>query len=197
MLLKEIHHRVKNNLQIISSLLHLQASKMEDEMLLAAFEDSQNRIRSMALIHEELYNAADLAHIDFASYIRRLTENLFESFGVGEERIRMTIEGESVSFTIDKAIPMGLIVNELVSNSLKYAFPGHRRGEIRISLDAPGDGPFSLTISDDGVGFPDDIDYRNPQTLGLRLVGILSSQLEAHFELERSGGGSTFRIVRD
>jgi PAS domain S-box-containing protein len=196
-LLKEIHHRVKNNLQIISSLLHLQATKLEDEMLLEAFEDSQNRIRSMALIHEELYNAADLAHIDFDGYMQRLTDNLFESFGVDVARIRMAIEGDSVSFTIDKAIPMGLIVNELVTNSLKYAFPENRPGEIRISLNAPGDGPFSLTISDDGVGFPDDIDYRNPQTLGLRLVGTLASQLEAHLELERSGGGSTFRIVSD
>ena len=196
-LLKEIHHRVKNNLQIISSLLHLQASKMEDEKLLEAFEDSQNRIRSMALIHEELYNAADLAHIDFAGYIRRLTDNLFESFGVGVGRIRMSIEGDSVSFTIDKAIPMGLIINELVTNSLKYAFPENRQGTIRISLTAQAEGPFNLTISDDGVGFPDDIDYRNPQTLGLRLVGTLTAQLEARLELERSEGGSIFRIIRD
>ena len=137
-LLKEIHHRVKNNLQIISSLLHLQSEKVEDGESLKAFHDSQHRIRTMALIHEELYMSADLARIDFVGYIRRLTEHLFESFGVGAERIDLTIEIDDVLLPIDKAIPLGLIVNELVSNSLKYAFPDDRNGSIRIELSRPG-----------------------------------------------------------
>ena len=195
-LLKEIHHRVKNNLQIISSLLHLQSAKLEDDRLLEAFADSQHRIRSMALIHEELYKSADLARIDFVGYVGRLTDNLFESFGVDQSRVRLTIQVDSVMLTIDKAIPMGLIVNELVSNSLKYAYPDGREGEIRIELSAEDDGPFRLVISDDGVGFPADVDYLNPESLGLRLVITLIVQLRSEIELDRTKG-TKFTIRRD
>ena len=194
-MLKEIHHRVKNNLQIISSLLHLQASKLQDERLTKAFGDSQHRIRSMALIHEELYEAADLARIEFVRYLRRLSEHLFESFGVDETRIRLTVDvQDTVLLTIDRAIPMSLIINELLSNALKYAFPGNRSGEIRIQLRDEEDGPFTLTVSDDGVGFPD-IDVDNPDSLGLRLVNTLVAQLGAQMRLERTAG-TTFIVER-
>ncbi|MFH1571064.1 MAG: PAS domain S-box protein [Gemmatimonadota bacterium] len=195
-LLKEIHHRVKNNLQIVSSLLHLQSANLEDEALLRAFDDSQHRIRTMALIHEELYQSGDLARIDFVGYVRRLTDNLFESFGVDAERIALSVAVDNVLLTIDKAIPLGLVVNELVSNSLKYAFPGSRRGQIRIALAAAADGSFALTVGDDGVGLPAAIDVETADSLGLRLVTSLASQLKARVEVDRAAG-TTFRLIRE
>lgn len=194
-LLKEIHHRVKNNLQIISSLLHLQAARLDDETLLNAFEDSQHRIRSMALIHEELYKSADLARIDFRGYVERLVDNLVDAFGVGG-RISVTLDMDTSLLTIDRAIPMGLIVNELVSNALKYAFPDERRGEVRIELRiGPDSDAFSLSVIDDGVGTPADISLDTPDSLGLRLVSSLVGQLKARFVLDR-GDGSAFRVLR-
>ena len=195
-LLKEIHHRVKNNLQIISSLLHLQSVKLEDEALLRAFDDSQHRIRSMALIHEELYQSGDLARIDFVAYVRRLTDNLFESYGVDESQIGLGVEVDNLLLTIDKAIPMGLIINELVSNSLKYAFPEGRRGRIGIELHAGEGEPFSLRVSDDGVGLPDEVDVDSAESLGLRLVTSLVGQLRARVSVDRTTG-TAFHIVRD
>ena len=195
-LLKEIHHRVKNNLQIISSLLHLQSEKVEDTTFLKAFDDSQHRIRSMALIHEELYESADLARIDFVGYVRRLTNHLFESFGIDQQRISLAIEIDGVLLTIDKAIPLGLIINELVSNSLKYGFGDSRKGRILIRLAASEeDDTFTLSVSDNGSGFPSDIDLENTDTLGLRLVNTLVGQLKARLELDHSEG-TTFRIIR-
>ena len=195
-LLKEIHHRVKNNLQIVSSLLHLQSVRLEDEVLLRAFDDSQHRIRAMALIHDELYQSGDLARIDFVAYVRRLTDNLFESFGVDDSQIGLGVEVDDLLLTIDRAIPMGLIINELVSNSLKYAFPDGRGGRIAIELHAGEGEPFVLAVSDDGVGLPEGVDLEQTESLGLRLVTSLVSQLEARVELDRSAG-TTFRIIRD
>jgi len=195
-LLKEIHHRVKNNLQIISSLLHLQSTQLQNEELVRAFEDSQYRIRSMALIHEELYQSEDLARLDFAAYVRRLTEHLLESFGVEEERVRLSIQVDSVLLTIDKAIPMGLIISELVSNSLKHAFPGDRQCLIAVELRVDGEDPFCLTVGDDGVGFPEGVDYRTTNSLGLRLVNTLVGQLKANLELA-DAPGTTFTISRE
>ena len=195
-LLKEIHHRVKNNLQIISSLLHLQSTKSEDEELLRAFEDSQHRIRSMALIHEELYQSDDLAQLDFVAYVRRLSEHLLESFGMDEERIHLNIRMDGVRLTIDKAIPMGLIISELVSNSLKHAFPEDAQGLIAIELRTDGEDPFCLTVGDDGVGFPEDIDYLTTDSLGLRLVNTLVDQLKANLVMV-DAPGTTFTITRE
>jgi len=193
-LLKEIHHRVKNNLQIISSLLHLQATKLQDEELLRAFEDSQYRIRSMALIHEELYQSEDLARLDFAAYVRHLAEHLLESFGVNEDRVHLSIDVNGAQLTIDRAIPMGLIISELVSNSLKHAFPGDRKGLITVDLRTDREGPFCLTVGDDGVGFPDDIDYLTTDSLGLRLVNTLVGQLRAKLQLADTPG-TTFTVT--
>ncbi|MBT4609240.1 MAG: PAS domain S-box protein [Gemmatimonadetes bacterium] len=193
-LLKEIHHRVKNNLQIISSLLHLQASRLEDSGLGHAFDDSQHRIRSMALIHEELYKSADLARIDFPAYAERLVVNLFDSFGPSARGIRHKTDMDASLMTIDRAIPLGLIVNELVSNALKYAF-SEAAGQVDVSLRDCGDG-LELIVADDGIGLPASLlegGLKNPTTLGLTLVNSLVSQLRGEFSATNESG-ATFRI---
>ncbi|MBT4498927.1 MAG: PAS domain S-box protein [Gemmatimonadetes bacterium] len=195
-LLKEIHHRVKNNLQIISSLLHLQTNDLEDAQVRRIFEDSQHRINSMALIHEELYNSGDLARIDFGDYSRILIENLFDSYGISTSHIALDIQVDAQPLSLDQAIPLGLVINELVSNALKYAFPGGREGHVSIFLQAGPGNQFALTVSDDGIGLPTDIDFQHPNSLGLRLVETLAHQLKANVELDRSTG-TTFTIARE
>ena len=192
-LLKEIHHRVKNNLQVISSLLYLQSKNIQDRKTLGMFQDSQYRVRSMALVHERLYQSQDLARVDFAEYVRSLAKYLFRSYGVNTNIIRLKINSDDVSLGVDTAIPCGLIINELVSNSLKHAFPEGRTGEIHIEL-RDGEGQFRLVASDDGVGFPKDLDFRNTKTLGLQLVNTLVEQLKGTIELDRSGG-TAFKIT--
>ena len=186
-LLKEIHHRVKNNLQIISSLLHLQSHDLSDEKSMDVFSDSQHRIESMSLIHEELYKSADLARVDFGEYMGSLTSNLFESYGVVADQIVLSIDVNAPPLDIDKAIPLGLIVNELVSNSLKYAFPETGRGTITIALGRLDDG-YLLTVGDNGVGIRPGLDLTEVQTLGLKLVNTLVGQLKGTIELNRAGG---------
>ena len=193
-LLKEIHHRVKNNLQIISSLLDLQSGYIKEEATLKMFEESQRRVKSMALVHEELYGSEDLARIDFAHYIQNLTNHLFRSYGVNPDDIVTKINVDDVLLDIDKAIPCGLIINELVSNSLKHAFPDGGKGEIRIDLSVVNDSQFGLMVSDNGVGYPKDTDLRNTPSLGLRLVNILVKQLEGSINIDNVGG-STFEIL--
>jgi two-component sensor histidine kinase len=193
-LLKEIHHRVKNNLQVISSLLYLQSKSIEDEETLEMFKDGWNRIRSMALVHERLYQSRDLARIDFAEYVRNLADYLFRSYGVDSSLIKLKINVRDVSVGIDTAVPCGLILNELVSNSLKHAFPRGRAGEIRIELRSGGEGECSLIVSDDGVGLPGDLDFRDTESLGLQLVNTLVDQLEGIIEVDRNGG-TAFRIT--
>ncbi len=187
-LLKEIHHRVKNNLQIISSLLKMQSRNVKDEQAQAIFNDSQNRVRSMALIHEKLYQSENLAEIDFAGYARSLAINLFRSYGISEEVVTLRLDVENVLLGVDTAIPCGLILNELVSNSLKYAFPSNRKGEILIHLYKDAGDKYTLVVGDNGVGIPKDLDYRNTESMGLQLVNTLSEQLEGNLELHNSGG---------
>jgi len=191
-LLKEIHHRVKNNLQILSSLLNLQSEHIEDEQALEAFKISQNRINSMALIHEELYQSEDLENIDFAGYIRRLVTDLYGSYGVDSETIKLNLNAENILLGINKAIPCGLIINELVSNSIKHAFPQGKVGEISISFHSDSD-TLTLRFSDNGVGFPKDLDFRATRSLGMQLVTTLIKQLDGSIELDRSAG-TTFTI---
>jgi len=186
-LLKEIHHRVKNNLQVISSLLYLQSKSVVDERALEMFLDSRNRVRSMALVHERLYQSKDLARTDFAEYARNLASYIFQSYGANSNVIQLKINVDDVFLGVDTAIPCGLIINELVSNSLKYAFPAGRAGEIRIELWSDDDGQFTLMVSDNGVGLPKDLDFRATQSLGLQLVHTLVEQLEGTIELDRSG----------
>lgn len=192
-LLKEIHHRIKNNLQVISSLLNLQSGYIIDKDAIEMFKESQNRVKSMALIHEKLYQSKDLARIDFAEYIRNLTNYLFRSYGVTSNRIKLKKNVDDVFLGLDTAIPCGLIINELVSNSLKHAFPDGKEGEIHICLFLDND-KFTLIVRDNGVGFPKDLDFRNTESLGLQLVITLVEQLEGTIDLKRSGG-TEFKII--
>lgn len=219
-LLKEIHHRVKNNLQIISSLLRLQARKLKAPEILDLLQESQNRLQAMALIHEKLYQSEDLSQIKFGAYIQSLVNSLFHCYGAKQKGITLNLRIAPVSLSIDTAIPCGLIINELVSNSLKYAFPNSCNGEIGITLqtikgtnkaeaedqgdrkdggdkltNATSDSLFSvhpeqlyLTICDNGIGFPEDLDFRQTSSLGLQLVCRLTKQLQGEIKLDRNQG---------
>jgi len=194
-LLKEIHHRVKNNLQVISSLLNLQIGYIEDKHSIDVLKESRNRVKSMALIHGKLYESKDLSRIDFAEYIQNLAGCLFRSYGVIPGVITLKINAGDVLLGIDTAIPCALIINELISNSLKHAFPaGSKESEIRISLRSDNDNKFTLIISDNGVGFPKDLHFRNTETLGLQLVMTFVKQLRGTIELDESGG-TEFKIT--
>lgn len=193
-MLREIHHRVKNNMQIISSLLRLQSRQIRDRKVRDIFDVGQNRIRSMALIHESLYQSKDLAKINFSDYIKRLTTHLFSIYRAGMEHIKMHVKVGNVFLDINRAIPCGLIINELVSNSLKHAFADGKKGEITVKMDADRSGKYILVVRDTGVGFPEDLNFYRTKTLGMQLVTDLVSQLEGSIELRRSKG-TEFRIV--
>ena len=193
-LLTEIHHRVKNNLQIVSSLLYLQSRKTSDDQVLSVLRESQTRVRSMALIHEKLYQCEDLANINLGDYIRSLTSYLLNSYGVASHMVKLKINVESAPLGLDRAIPCGLIINELVSNALKYAFPQGRRGEIFVNLLRDGDGKLVLMVKDDGVGLPEDLDIADTPSLGLQLVNTLVKQLDGTIEVGRKDG-TEFRMV--
>ncbi len=194
-LLAEIHHRVKNNMQIISSLLSLQSEDIDDENTRSLLKESESRVRSMALVHEKLYLSKDLSRIDFSDYAEGLAAHLFHIYRVDSGDVSFSSGAKDVYLDIEAAIPLGLIVNELVSNALKHAFPGGREGNIAVELRFnKGTKEFTLTVTDDGIGIPEKIDFRNTKTFGLQLVSILTEQLDASTELDRSGGTS-FRIT--
>lgn len=187
-LLKEIHHRVKNNLQIISSLLNLQSDALDDPHLLAQFQDSQDRIRSIALVHETLYQSQDLAQLDMAPYIHTLSAQLLQSYSVDPQHIALRIQVDRLWLDIDRAIPCGLILNELLTNAFKYAFPQGRGGGVDVELSGVAAQQALLVVRDTGVGFPAGIDFRHTETLGLQLVCMLTEQLHGTIVLERVGG---------
>ncbi|MBT3342692.1 MAG: HAMP domain-containing protein [Gemmatimonadetes bacterium] len=188
-LLKEIHHRVKNNLQIIASLLDLQARQAEDDHVTnASLVDSRNRVRSMALVHEHLYQTEDLARIDLGEYLDELCRNLTLSYGAVAQSVDVQTLVADVSFDVDTAIPCGLIINELVSNSLKYAFPDGRQGKLIVILRGLDEDAFELSVQDDGIGLPADIDIHDSPSLGLQLVTALSRQIHGAIEVDRSNG---------
>jgi two-component sensor histidine kinase len=193
-LLKEIHHRVKNNLQIVSSLLYMQASKTEHPGAVSALKESRARIKSMALIHERLYQSPNLASIDMGAYTRNLVSDLQHAYRTEESSVRLTVKIDDIPLGITEAIPCGLIINELVSNALKHAFPKGKEGEITIQLQKRDANRFVLTVSDSGTGFPENIDPRNSPSLGLTLVNSLVEQLDGTIELDRRGG-TTFSIT--
>jgi PAS domain S-box-containing protein len=193
-LLKEIHHRVKNNLQIISSLLNLQTGQVKDLHLLEMLRESQNRIRSMALIHERLYRSADLSRVDFGHYVNELITFLVRSYARDSRLFTLHVDVQEVSLGVDVAIPCGLILNELVSNCLKHAFPHGRQGEILVMLRKEREG-YLLRVRDDGIGLPPDIDVKKAESLGLQLVETLSTQIGATVEVATAPGqGTTFSI---
>ncbi|KAF5033983.1 Histidine kinase [anaerobic digester metagenome] len=187
MLLKEIHHRVKNNLMIIASLLNLQSRYIKDKKALSIFKESQSRANSMALIHEKLYRSTDLKRINFGEYIKTLSTDLFRTYVGDPSRVRLNIDVEDVMLDINTSIPLGLILNELVSNSLKHAFPDERTGEINVVFTLTND-EYQLKVSDTGIGFPSDLDYRNTDSLGMQLVTSLTSQIDGELELDTTKG---------
>lgn len=193
-LLKEIHHRVKNNMQIVCSLFRLQLGKIKDPRAAGILRDSQNRISAMALIHKTLYQPKDQSSIYFEEYIKELASSIFDSYEVDPERIVLKTDLESVAMDIDTVTPCGLILNELLTNSIKYAFPEGRKGEILISFKREGDG-FVLGVSDNGVGLPAGMDIRELNSLGLQLVtNLTEKQLWGRLEVTSDSGGTSFQI---
>nr|WP_081882649.1 histidine kinase dimerization/phosphoacceptor domain -containing protein [Methanobacterium sp. SMA-27] len=187
MLLKEIHHRVKNNLMVISSLLNLQSNYIKNKEDFDMFRESQNRAKSMALIHELLYRSDDLKSINFGDYMGTLIKDLFNTYINDPSHLKLNLDLQNIKLDINTSIPLGLIVNELVSNSMKYAFPDGREGEINISLKTE-DGEYILIVGDNGVGIRDDIDFRNTDSLGLQLVNNLTQQIDGEIELNKKHG---------
>jgi PAS domain S-box-containing protein len=199
-LLKELHHRVKNNLQVISTLLDLQAGATHDDQVRVAFEESQQRIQAMAGIHEQLYRSQDLARVDMAAYVNKLVAELHRSYATPAVDFELYVPG--VALDVDQAIPCGLIINELVSNALKHAFPAReiRDGRISVTLcpSSPGNGTMELIVSDNGVGLPADFDLETLASLGLTMVRLLAGQLEGSLEFDtQARGGTTFKVTFD
>lgn len=186
-LLKEVHHRVKNNLQVINSILNLQSSYVQDERTLEIINESQNRIRSMSYIHESLYQTKDFSSINFSDYIKNLVQNLVHSYQLFTDKISLEFELEQVKLALDQAIPCGLILNELVSNSLKYAYPASQKGKIIIGVKE-NEGKLQLSVEDFGVGLPEKFDIENSDSLGLSLVFTLVDQLDGQLSLKTHGG---------
>jgi len=197
-LLREVHHRVKNNLQLISSLLNLQLKSKEEKSVDEMFNECQNRVKAISLIHEKLYQTNQITRIDFDKYIKSLATGLLKSFGITSSRIRITSKAENVFLTMDSAIPCGLIINELVTNSLKHAFKHGMAGEIVIEMKYRQDNKFVLTVKDNGIGLPSTLIVEKPATLGFSLVQSLLRQLDAKLELEINKGTEfniTFSIL--
>lgn len=195
LLLREMHHRVKNNLQIVSSLLSLQARDVTDPALRTVLEECDSRIRAIALVHERLHKEAGMTSIDLDGYVRSLVDTLVRTYGVNGDKVAVDVAVERFALGIDGAVPCGLIVNELVSNALKHAFPGDRRGRISVTLrlDPGKDHLAVMEVADDGIGLPANVDLRSPPTLGLKLVTALARQLGGALELENDAG-ARFRI---
>jgi PAS domain S-box-containing protein len=185
LLLKEVHHRVKNNMQIISSLLSLQSSYIEDENVRTLFQESQNRIRSMAMVHEKLYKSENMSKIDFKQYMSDLVDSLSYNHRINPDNVKKKME--FVLFDVETAIPCGLIINELVTNTFKHAFPDGNIGEITVELCKKGITVF-MKVSDNGIGFPEDIDFKNTKSLGLKLVNSLVMQMDGEIQLDRTNG---------
>lgn len=197
-LLKEIHHRVKNNLQVVASLLGLQSRSASEEQVRRMLLESQNRVYTMALLHESLYQSHNLSQIDLPNHIRQLVSHLFHSYGVATGQVRLETKLDELYLDLDAAVACGLIINELASNSLRYAFPNGRNGVIRVDLRTRPDRVVELILTDNGVGFANPADLSTARTLGLRLVHMLAEQLGGTIELRSNGGTEarlTFRVA--
>ncbi|MEJ2585935.1 MAG: sensor histidine kinase [Robiginitalea sp.] len=194
MLLKEVHHRVKNNLQTVSSLLRMQGRSVEDAQTLSQIRSSQNRVVCMAMVHEMLYQREDLSCIEYSTYVHQLGDYLVKSIKGPESNIRLNINIPEIELGIDTAIPLGLLINEAVTNALKYGFEGRDSGEISISLEKEDKHEFVLRIGDNGVGYPESMDYQSSKSLGLKLIHNLSRQLKGSVIRDLSKRGTNYII---
>lgn len=193
MLIREIHHRVKNNLTVVQNLLRLQSSRIHDPESRAYFDESQNRVRSISLIYERLYRAVDISRMDSGEYIHSLTREIFEGYNVHPDQIKLNVEVSDVRLDINTLIPIGLIINELISNALKYAFPDSREGKLTLSLSRGADDIFDLRVTDNGIGIPAQFDIEKSNSFGMRIVAALVRQLDGSLEI-KSEKGTEFRI---
>jgi two-component sensor histidine kinase len=197
-LLQEVHHRVKNNMHSITSLLSIMASSIHDEQARRALQEGENRIRAMATVHQMLYKTDDLTHINFREYATDIVYHLFHSYGISTNQVAPKLDIEDVPLGIDVAIPCGMLLNELVSNSLKYAFPDGKTGRVTVTLHTLGDG-YELTVSDTGVGLPEGFQVEQAESLGLKLVAGWARQVQGEYTLGRSEqegvDGTQFRLV--
>lgn len=187
-LLQEIHHRVKNNLQVIKSLLHLQMAKLDEPSLQAVFQESMDRVQVMAVLHEKLYQSANLASVSLPEYVESLTGSLVDSYDASSRPITIEMDVEEQHLDVDRAIPLGLLLNEIVSNALKHAFPDGREGTIQLTGREEPSGHFRVSVWDDGVGIPDEVDSERATTLGLKLITNLARQLGAELTMDRTSG---------
>ena len=193
-LLKEVHHRVKNNLQLISSMLSLQAARIADPAAAELFAESRNRVRSMALVHENLYRAGDFARIPMGAHVQNLCAHLIRAYGLQSQHVELATEIDDIVLDMDRAIPTGLIINELVSNALKHAFPDGQAGHVRVELKLLDGRRCALAVMDDGVGLPPDLDVGRADSLGLQLVRDLTRQLHGTISVRR-GRGTIFAVT--
>jgi PAS domain S-box-containing protein len=194
LLLREVYHRVKNNLQVVLSLLNLQARRVKDKKTLDVLRESQNRIRSMALIHEKLHQSRDFTKINVADYVRALSQHFMEAYRTDMDRVVLDVEAADIRLDSEKAMLCGFIISELVSNALKHAFPEGKEGRIKVDLGRKGKTAVVLTVSDNGVGLPPGIEVKKSSTLGLQLVHALVQQLSGKIEVDHTAG-TTFRIT--
>lgn len=187
-LLKEIHHRVRNNLHLITNLLDLQAGMLHDDRLCDVFSATQNRIQAMTLIHEQLYQSDNLGQVNFGEYLNRLMLNVFLANSSDLESVQPILQAEPVFLNLETAVPCGLLINELLVNSLKHAFPNHQTGEVKILLHQTASGQVQIQLIDNGIGLPADFDWQQASSLGFKLVRILTRQLKAEIQIERGNG---------
>jgi len=193
-LLKEVHHRVKNNLAVIAGLLGMQSDALEDERAKEALKETQRRVMSMALIHEYVYGTEHLDRVNFGQYMRQFVDELSGSLALRPELITVDLQAEELNLPVHRAIPCGLILSELLSNAMKYAFPEGRTGEIKVRFARVQGDELTLSCQDNGVGLPDGFDWRNTPTLGLRIVNILSRQIDGELTVESSPAGARFEL---
>jgi two-component sensor histidine kinase len=193
-LLREIHHRVKNNLAVVCSLLYLQSTRTEDAATQRILQESQDRVRSMALVHESLYRSDNLAEVNFGEYAQNLIASLFRAYGPAAARLTVQTNIAPVRLTIERAVPLGLVLNELMTNALKHAFPGERTGVVRAALRQEGD-ELCLCVTDNGVGLPAGFDAEQVPSLGLRLIQILARQLDGQFRIAPANPGAEARLT--
>jgi PAS domain S-box-containing protein len=192
-LMKEIYHRVKNNLMVISSLLSLQSRYIKDKDTKEIFRESQNRAKSMALIHEKLYKSEDLKHINFTEYLQNLSNDLYNTYTTDKNLVKLVLDVDNIILDVEISIPLGLILNELLTNSLKHAFPDGRNGEIKVELHLKDDGRYYLSVEDNGIGIPKDLNLKKTGTLGMQIINSLTEQINGEIILD-SNMGTKFSI---